>query len=62
MAMTSRDSETFSASLALMHSQRVVLDVELGGALRLDLGEVAEVVAEALGACRGRTRPRTPAR
>ena len=47
--MTSRDSLTFSASLALMHSQAVVADAEQGGALRLDFGEVAEVVAEALG-------------
>ena len=40
----------------------VVLDAELRGPLRLDLGEVAEVIAKALGASRDRSRPRTPAR
>ena len=33
-----------------MQSQRVMRDAELRGALRLELGELAEVVAEALRA------------
>ena len=40
----------------------VMADAELGGPLRLDLGEMAEVIAEALGASRDRSRPRRPAR
>ena len=39
----------------------VMLDVELRRPLRLVLGELAEVIVKA-PRCRGRTRPRTPAR
>src|SRR5262245_32401642 len=35
----------------------VVADAELGGAFRLDLGEVAEIVAEALGRAAIEPRP-----
>ena len=57
IAITSRDSDTFSASLALMHSQVVVLDAVRGGPLALVFGQLAEVVAKTLDARTIETSP-----
>ena len=50
MAITSRDRLTFSASLALMHSQVKCWMPIPAGPLRLELGELAEIIAKAVDA------------
>ena len=47
--MTSRERRDVLGLLGVDAQPGVVADAELGGPFRLDLGEVAEVIAKALG-------------